>query len=332
MSNFKECRLIIELILKHIELFNQNFVFDCKNIVLDEIKTIRQLLEQQSEGEEDPEKIKSKISELFDKINISLFKFKEKEQGQNKKFAENLKDNSDKIIESISTVNNEMENILSKVDSAENYDDIVVAKELLSSQVRNFIQFTLKIKEDIAGIQKEINDQIQSILSYEAAVFNLKKQIYTDEMTSLLNKRGLEESYNLMLRSSRDSCILFLDIDHFKIVNDTYGHLAGDLILKKFANILLTSIRDGDIVSRVYGDEFVIILRNSNLQFAKVISERIKKRISKAVFFYNDKSIKITVSGGLCKVNKWLSFKEVLEKVDALLYKAKQIKNIICVE
>ncbi|MBS1272459.1 MAG: Response regulator PleD [Candidatus Marinimicrobia bacterium] len=164
----------------------------------------------------------------------------------------------------------------------------------------------------------------------------VKEQAIKDGMTGLYNRRYFEEQMRKELeRSSRynnDLSFLILDIDHFKSVNDTYGHLNGDEILKKIAHIILDSSRNIDIPIRYGGEEFVIILPETHLEDAHVLAERLRKRIEEHAFQLTGEvakktpEISITVSIGLSHVeeSEEISAEELVERGDKALYFAKE--------
>jgi len=113
--------------------------------------------------------------------------------------------------------------------------------------------------------------------------------------------------------------VLLLDIDHFKKINDTYGHQQGDLVLAQVAATLNRSVREIDIVGRYGGEEFLIIFPNTNVKEAHNAAERIRKEVEKMVF---PEGIAVTISGGVaeCQAENVL---ELVEKADKQLYRAK---------
>ncbi len=144
-----------------------------------------------------------------------------------------------------------------------------------------------------------------------------------DGLTELLNHNRifleLEEQINICKENNNDLSILMLDLDHFKEINDVNGHLVGDEVLAMVGESIKKSIRDIDIAGRYGGEEFLIILPNTDLERAIVIAERIRTNISKLVFKGN---LKVTTSGGI-KQYKNESIFDFVKNADELLYKAK---------
>jgi diguanylate cyclase (GGDEF)-like protein len=143
----------------------------------------------------------------------------------------------------------------------------------------------------------------------------------------LLIRRAYEEKIkefnNLYLRTGQDFAIVFFDIDHFKRVNDTYGHEGGDVVLKIFATLLLKLTRETDIIGRYGGEEFVAAVYYKNLKELSVYITRIKSVIKKYKFIFKEHKIEITFSAGIELRSRNKSVDETIANADKLLYKAK---------
>jgi diguanylate cyclase len=166
---------------------------------------------------------------------------------------------------------------------------------------------------------------------------NLKKESSNDFLTGLNNVRNFDKLYNEALKNAQEKnenlSVVTVDIDYFKKVNDTYGHQAGDEILKKLGEILIENSRRFDIVSRNGGEEFSIILINCSAKTAFEIAERIRKRVEETKFTLPDnRQINITVSAGIASFPDTAKDNESLYKnADNALYKAKNTgRNKVC--
>jgi diguanylate cyclase (GGDEF)-like protein len=125
-----------------------------------------------------------------------------------------------------------------------------------------------------------------------------------DELTGLFNKRAIYRSltHELFLRRYRDLVAIFLDIDHLKKINNTYGHLAGDKILCSIGELLKLSLRNYDIIGRYEGEEFVVILPETNLENTIDVAEGLRQRINGNLFRYEGKEFKVTASLGIASL------------------------------
>lgn len=150
----------------------------------------------------------------------------------------------------------------------------------------------------------------------------------TDELTGLSNRRcfdnTLEKEFLRALRYNNKLTLVMFDIDHFKAVNDTYGHPCGDYILKEVANAALQTFRKTDTVFRFGGEEFVVILTETDIKQSEIPLERFRKTIETLDLNYQNQPINITVSIGACQLDQSVGNKEeFLQKADKALYDAK---------
>lgn len=165
-----------------------------------------------------------------------------------------------------------------------------------------------------------LRDQIEE--SFELAV--------TDGLTGLHNRRYMEIHLATLVcdaaRTGRDLSVLIADIDHFKAVNDTYGHDAGDLVLKAVADRLRRNTRDADLACRMGGEEFLLILPDTPLSGAYQIGERIRSRIASEAFRTRQETrIRLTVSVGIATLDGECDTPEsILKRADTALYAAKR--------
>ncbi len=157
--------------------------------------------------------------------------------------------------------------------------------------------------------------------------------VITDGLTGLYTKtyfsERLEEEFERARISNSPMSIAIIDIDYFKQVNDTYGHLAGDNLLKQLATILKKRFRVVDILSRYGGEEFAVLMLHTNLEESYAILEEIRKGVEQKNFvvpidYYTTKKIKKTVSIGLAAFNDEQDIYEFIKKADDALYESKK--------
>lgn len=180
-----------------------------------------------------------------------------------------------------------------------------------------------------------IGNQMYFKMVYQDAVDqsyqqNLFKAANTDSLTSLYNKRyfmeALEKEFSYTRRSELPLSLIMIDIDHFKQVNDTYGHIAGDKILKLVGTILSSQTRLENIACRFGGEEFAVILRGATISQAKQVAERIRASVQSQKVSNKGKEISFTVSVGVATFTgkNFNTSEELLARADELLYQAKQ--------
>lgn len=177
------------------------------------------------------------------------------------------------------------------------------------------------------------------ILTEELIEANKKLQFSAthDDLTGVYNRNSIfefiENEISRLKRKNCDLSIIMFDIDNFKIINDTYGHIAGDKVLQKIVKIIRKIIRESDLIGRYGGDEFIIVLPETELSRAKEIGERILKRISDEKFKHKNSTFKVNISIGITRYIKGESLIKLNERVDTALYEAKEKgKNCIIVK
>ncbi|WP_025026076.1 GGDEF domain-containing protein [Caldalkalibacillus mannanilyticus] len=151
----------------------------------------------------------------------------------------------------------------------------------------------------------------------------LKNQLYhqsiTDGLTGVFNREKIFEILDKEVK--KDSVIALVDIDNFKSINDTLGYLVGDDVLKRVVDTIKMSIREQDEIGRYGGEEFIIIIKDTTLEDAVKIIERIRKNVEALEWEYDQ--LKTTISAGVCKKSA-LAVEEVFKEVDELVHEAKR--------
>jgi diguanylate cyclase (GGDEF)-like protein len=163
-------------------------------------------------------------------------------------------------------------------------------------------------------------------LAYERDAVRLRRIAMHDSLTGLLNRSAFEARVREFLASGRrhDFAIVLFDLDHFKRINDTYGHAVGDEALRACARVFMESLRSSSVVARWGGEEFAAILTNTSAADAFAVAERVRRRIRATVIRSGSHEIRVTVSAGVCHSSSGLeNFDELLKKADAGLYTAK---------
>ena len=161
-----------------------------------------------------------------------------------------------------------------------------------------------------------------------------------DALTGLANRRSFElalaREIDRVARVGEPALLLGLDIDHFKQVNDTHGHASGDLVLKAVATALLECVRPMDMVARVGGEEFAIVMPNCPAAFGEAVAERVRRRVeAMPVQIGTRKQIRVSVSIGGAFAPQWVRSSPALwiERADVQLYRAKTGgRNRVCLE
>lgn len=165
---------------------------------------------------------------------------------------------------------------------------------------------------------------LKNVAFYQQAI----KMAHTDPLTKVRNRSSFDDTIQRELQLARRKkealSVIFLDIDHFKILNDTYGHACGDFVLSAVANCIKEVLRGSDIVFRYGGEEFVIILSDTPEEGAGVIAERIRHEIDAHVLTYETHELQVTASLGTSTLRADDSVVSLVQRADHAMYLAKQ--------
>ncbi len=208
-------------------------------------------------------------------------------------------------------------------------------KDELNQLQTKLVQAAITIENEMTSVSKNLENGKNEVIILENKVKTLERELADaklrstkDFLTGTLNRKTYEEEIkkfeNEFTRKGQNYAIIFFDIDHFKSVNDTYGHECGDIVLKTFSALLLKLTRDIDIVGRYGGEEFVVALHYNNKSELDKYVSRIKSVITKNKFVYKKHKLAITFSAGIQIRSENSSILETINKADKLLYKAKK--------
>ena len=159
----------------------------------------------------------------------------------------------------------------------------------------------------------------------------------TDLLTELPNRRGFDLLANQAVQEVRRSpsalCALMLDLDNFKQLNDSHGHMAGDEVLRRFASDLRSTVRQSDIICRWGGEEFILLLKDTTPEQARELGEKIRQQTEQSSISFNGAQLRITTSIGLAQLHADESLEQLITRADRALYRAKQGgRNRLCEE
>lgn len=187
---------------------------------------------------------------------------------------------------------------------------------------------TKLLSKDLKGHSDEVNALSKKVRKLEKELQSAKDASKEDFLTKLYNKRALDEFMKVkegeFERYGRNYSVVMLDLDHFKEVNDNYGHDAGDAVLAAFAKMLKKEARTVDIVGRFGGEEFMALLSETDAKGGAVFAEKVRKQVEKSRLMYKKERINLTVSCGVSERAKHLSLQNVINSADEYMYKAKQ--------
>ena len=180
-------------------------------------------------------------------------------------------------------------------------------------------------------VLKYMESEIEA--KYHEQIFNMAS---VDALTGCFNKRYFDDVFgkeiNRAGQTNTDLCLVVFDIDHFKKINDTYGHPAGDAVLKTLCDVVKGLVRETDVFCRVGGEEFTILLPNTNLKTAQGAAELVRGAIEMTDFTFEDNTIPVTVSLGVAEyASPSEGASELYKRTDSNLYTAKRSgRNQVC--
>ncbi len=231
-------------------------------------------------------------------------------------------------------------------DRARQATDLGALKALVQQRVdtlrRRMSEFQAEEQSLIARHEKQMAELMARIQEMEKETEELRTQVreerrqaFTDALTGLPNRfayeERLEQEYERWKRYRSPLSIVVVDVDHFKRINDTYGHQAGDKALRIIARELAVAIRKTDFIGRYGGEEIVILMPETDAESALAAAEKLRRRIEECGFHFREKRVTITVSCGVSEYRDGDTPESAFERADQALYRAKQLGRNRCV-
>lgn len=193
---------------------------------------------------------------------------------------------------------------------------------VISTQVDALNKQQIQLLETIAS---QVSVYFHNVFMYD----RMKELAIIDELTGIYNRRffyiAANKEINRSIRYKKDLSFVLIDIDHYKEVNDHYGHLAGDKVLQRITQVIQKELRTSDVFARYGGEEFLILLSDTSGNAAFEVAERIRKKVEALRVNYDEEEISVTISLGVTRLTKdRSSLHEIMAVVDQALYSAKQ--------
>ncbi|PXW87307.1 diguanylate cyclase [Nitrosomonas sp. Nm84] len=210
-------------------------------------------------------------------------------------------------------------------------DDIKLLNQFLveiMQETKQMQESASNYRNDFLAARAEVSSAQDKINQLEAELSRMCEKVHEDHLTGVLNRRGLDSAFERETsRATRHQiplCYALLDIDNFKQLNDTHGHTVGDDVLVYLAESVKNTTRPEDIVSRYGGEEFVILLPNTELKEAVEVLARIRRNLTKKFFLHENKRLLITFSAGVAQHQPGESQENTFKRADEALYRAKK--------
>jgi diguanylate cyclase len=194
-----------------------------------------------------------------------------------------------------------------------------------------------KLEQSISLLQGRIREMEQESSTLRNEVAAARVEAFTDALTRLNNRLAynsrMDHEYRRWKRYPFEMSLILLDVDHFKRVNDNFGHHAGDKVLKVFGSLLNHMTRETDFAARYGGEEFIVLLPETDLAGARAVAEKIRQSIESKAFHSGDQRVRITASCGVARFHEGDTPESVFKRCDDALYLAKnQGRNRCCTE
>jgi diguanylate cyclase len=210
-------------------------------------------------------------------------------------------------------------------------EDIPALNELLQNILADTKSLHLDMvrsHDELESARRQADAAEQRIRQLESELGQISELVYQDHLTGTLNRRGMEDAFEReFARSERHGIplsVALLDVDHFKRLNDTYGHEAGDEALVHLTQVVKEILRPTDSVARYGGEEFVVILPNTSAEDAVAIMTRLQRELTKRFFLHDNERILITFSAGVTQRQDKEASDVLIARADSALYRAKQ--------
>ena len=202
--------------------------------------------------------------------------------------------------------------------------------EIIGKEVQKVRQNTIRMEQSQRQLGSNMEEMLEEVDSLRLELDRVRKESLTDSLTNLANRKAFDQRLNELIDDSEENStfsVIIADIDFFKKFNDTYGHLVGDKVLKYVATILKSGVKGKDLAARFGGEEFTLLLPNTDINGAKTVAEQM--RVVIANMHLVDKSVnagygKVTVSLGVGQYRPGETNQELLERADKALYVAKE--------
>lgn len=219
-------------------------------------------------------------------------------------------------------------------------DDLIKINELVNHLMRDTSVMQTDImrsRDDLLNQQRAAGATQERMIKLQDELSQLSEVVRIDQLTGVLNRRGMDEAFSTEIarfhRSGELLTVALLDIDNFKSLNDQHGHAAGDSALKHLTAVVKRTVRPTDIVTRMGGEEFVVILPNTNLEEAVTIMSRLQRSLTKEYFLGNNQKLLITFSAGVALFEPEDDVSSILLRADQAMYLAKKSgKNRVMTE
>jgi diguanylate cyclase len=223
---------------------------------------------------------------------------------------------------------NKIERYAEEISQTEDIDKLSAILGSLMKDTRGMQLDMMRSRDELELAQKQVKEAESKIQQLETELDQASELAHEDYLTKVLNRRGMDEAFvREISRADRlklPLCVSILDIDHFKRLNDTYGHETGDEVLVHLVSVVKEALRPTDVIARFGGEEFVIILPEAGLDEASMVMTRVQRHLTKKFFMHDNKKVLITFSAGVALRAENEAPDAIIARADKALYQAKE--------
>jgi diguanylate cyclase (GGDEF)-like protein len=224
-------------------------------------------------------------------------------------------------------------NTTSPVDAAKAYSDISSAspRKIVDTTIIMGIpeaELTPKVRQAILTLLQEVDKLRRSVDDMSKRLSAAEQLADMDPLLPVYNRRAfvreLTRVQSSVERYQSDACLVYIDLDGFKAINDTYGHSAGDHVLHEYSKRLVESVRESDVVGRLGGDEFGVILSHTNQDAAAVLVNRLPQNLKDNPIYWNEMQLNLSMSYGVVVIEAGKNLQETMAIADSKMYQQKR--------
>jgi diguanylate cyclase len=214
-----------------------------------------------------------------------------------------------------------------RIRGAANIEELNLVLEEVLRETRAVQAEALASRDRMIAAHQEVQEAEARIKDLEAKLQHMSELVREDQLTGSLNRRGLDDVFEReSARADRRGtplCVALLDLDNFKKLNDTYGHLAGDKALRHLVKVVKDTLRSMDVIARFGGEEFLILLPETNVEAASAAMVRVQRELTKHFFLHDNEKMLITFSCGVALRHQNEDQASLMARADIAMYKAK---------
>ncbi len=308
------------------------------------LNTLKNFMESSSELEKRIDEIKNKLEkvetsedlyQIKNDVSDVIFKYLnlrdvvEKEVLELKDIVAYLGSTIEFLVSSTGGFSVKLGEYINQLYEASSLDEISRVKKAIITETEKLRDFSIAISKRLKELEQQTKHLQEKILNLQKKLDEVKEKVLLDPLTGIYNRKALITKLNEMLdlfkRKKRVFSFLMIDLDHFKTINDTYGHSIGDKVLKSAVSVMRKNLREYDELFRYGGEEFSAILPETDLKEAKKIAERLRRAVSSVSFVVKEERFSVTISIGVATSKPGDIPDSIIERSDKALYTAKRM-------